>query len=153
MSFSVPCYLLASSASSQSPSSTSETNGENEMVINEYELERINKERRKARLPQLTRTQAAAAVSRKEMERAQRNDTSDFNAAHFLIGYTTGIPMPSAAGIAGAMMHTPPAAADTPATTSPIPESSSYKSGDDSPVAYDSGGGGSYDSGGGGGGD
>lgn len=169
MSFSYPFWLLDSSGQLQFASSNSETpsNGEDDMaVIDEYQLDRINKERKKAGLPPLTRVQAAAAVSRHEMERRERNDSSDFSIAHFLISYTIGIPMPSAAGIAGAMMHTPSKPVtdvnyDPPQERSAPSQindgHSSSKSGDDSPAAssssssYDSSPS-SSDSGGGGGG-
>lgn len=173
MAFSPPSLFFQSLAHCLSPSSTSETTGENEVaIISEYDLNRINNERRKARLSQLTRTQAAAAISRHEMERRERNDTSDFSVAHFLIGYTTGIPLPSVAGIAGAMMspgnpplprdahHVVPEAAyegasepvhilptNEPEHVHAVPDTD-YKSGDSAP-AYDSP---STDSGGGGGG-
>lgn len=92
----------------------------------DFDLEAINAERRRKGLPPLTREQARAAIrERAEMitrERPGTDPDNGFNVTHFLIGYLTGIPMPSTAGIMGAMMHptSPAPAADIPAP-SPAP--------------------------------
>lgn len=112
--------------------------------MTDYELQKVNAERRRRGLPPLTRTQAESAV------RSQSSSSSDpgFDMTHFLISYSTGIPMPSSAGLLGAAMHPQPPSPSydsSPSYSAPEPSSSH-----DSSSSYDSGS--SGDSGGGGGG-
>lgn len=113
-----------------------------EDAMDDYDLEKINAERRRKGLPPLSRSQADSAV-------ASRSDDGGFDATHFLIGYMTGIPMPSAAGIIGAVMHPSPSQADcspaysapdTPSFSSPGSCDSSYSSGGGSGDSGTSGG-------------
>jgi len=90
--------------------------------MSNYDLDLINAERRRKGKPPITPAQARTAVS--------TGPGSGFDMTHFLIGYATGIPMPSGAGIVGAMLH------PSSSTAAASPSSSS----DDS----FSGGGGSY---------
>lgn len=99
--------------------------------MTQYELEQINARRRAQGLPPLSRAQADTAL--RERASSARSDDSGFDTTHFLIGYLTGIPMPSGAGIMGAMMH------PSPAHSEPSQSSSSDSF---------SGGGGSYGGGG-----
>jgi hypothetical protein len=74
-----------------------------------YELDKINAERRRRGLLPLSLSQAREAA-----------DSHDGNSdlGHFLISITTGFPMPSVAGIAGAVLHS------SPSYSAPEPESS-----------------------------
>jgi|EndMetStandDraft_7_1072992.scaffolds.fasta_scaffold72012_4 hypothetical protein len=67
--------------------------------MSHMDLSRVNQERRRRRLKELTQEQA-----RRLAAHHQASDTR-LNLTDFLIGYTTGIPMPSADGIAGALLH------------------------------------------------
>lgn len=108
--------------------------------MTDAELERINVERRKRGLPPLTRLQATTAA----VHAPDRTD-SGFNFTDFLIGYTTGIPMPSTGGIVGSMLHPTPSRDDTPASSYSAPDPSPSPSYDSSPSysgGSDGGGGG-----------
>jgi len=86
------------------------------------DLDTVNHERRRKGLPPLNSDQARKAVQ----EHTPSSD-SGFDTTGFLIGYMTGIPMPSAGGIMGAALH----------HSSFTPPSDSYSSGSDS--SWDSG--------------
>lgn len=109
-------------------------------LMTDAELDRINTERRRKGLPPLSRLQATSAV----VASPQRYDDG-FSTTDFLIGYTTGIPLPSTGGIVGSMLHQ-----SSPSAPDPSPSQ-------DSGPSYDSGGspgggdGGGSDGGGGGG--
>lgn len=68
------------------------------------DLDQVNRERRHKGLPPLTRDQAYSAMRERPTAQAASHD-SGFDTTGFLIGYMTGIPMPSAGGIVGAMLH------------------------------------------------
>lgn len=87
-------------------------------------FETANEARRRKGLPMLTRSQAQAALSNIPVN-------SSFSVTDFLIGYTTGIPMPSVGGIVGSMLHSS-GNSDRPAYSAPeaapeISSSSSYE--------------------------
>ena len=115
--------------------------------MTEAELQRINEERRRRGLPPLSMSQARNAIEERRAS-AGTDDTADF-----LIGFMTGIPMPSPGGVMGAILHggNPAPACDSPSSESG-PSYSPPDSG--SPDSSSSGGGsdsGSSDGGGGGG--
>jgi uncharacterized membrane protein YgcG len=78
------------------------------MIITDERLASINAGRASRGLPPLTKQEAIKLVRDRRAEAvAQSNhseQSSDF-LMHFLIGYGTGFPLPSAGGIIGAMMH------------------------------------------------
>lgn len=131
--------------------------------IPNHELVRVNEERKRRKLRTLTETEASAALRARYVSSRgpsfQRDTSLDF-----LIGLETGIPMPSAGGFAGAMLHNAthhdeqrssncdPAPVYSPSdTTATMPDTTpsysppdttpSYSAPDPSP-SFDSGGGG-----------
>lgn len=96
--------------------------------VTQYDLDKINEERRRRGLPPLSRSQADTAVS------SRSDDSMDMN--HFLIGYMTGIPLPSMGGILGAAAHpsdyTPSQSYDSSPDSSPSSSSDSSSSSSDS---------------------
>jgi hypothetical protein len=82
--------------------------------MSHMDLSRVNQERRRRGLKAITYAQAQRL--------AAQHQTSDsgLNITDFLIGYTTGIPMPSAEGIVGAMLHdsSPSSSTDTGSSSS-----------------------------------
>jgi hypothetical protein len=127
-------------------------------------IDTINEERRKRRLPPLTNKQLKQAMAqRRETPRNEPSDSDD-GLVDFLIGYTTGIPMPSAGGIIGAALHQPASSSEAHASepspsgggssggggaSADISDSQPESSSPSSSSSSDSGGG---DGGGGGGG-
>lgn len=140
------------------------------MIITDEVLARINAGRAAKGLPPLEKqTAIKAATTRRQLavdQGSTRDQSSDF-LMHFLIGYGTGIPLPSAGGLIGAAMHSAsqqhdskPSKVDVnfsedfkpfPATETPSSKSDDRYS---SSSSYDSGSssGGSSDSGASGGG-
>jgi uncharacterized membrane protein YgcG len=104
--------------------------------MTDYELEKINAERRRKGLLPLNRSQANSALNSHPS-----NSDPSFDMTHFLIGYV-GIPMPSAACIIGAVTHPSPAHCDPSLSYSAPHPSPSYSSSDSSfsSSSYDSGG-------------
>jgi hypothetical protein len=106
--------------------------------MKDHELDQINAERRRRGLPRLSRVEAVRAVE------SRRADDGGFDMMHFLIGYGTGLPMPSGAGIMGAMLHqsSTPAYSATPSPepsySAPEPSPSPSYSSHDSGSSYDS---------------
>lgn len=75
--------------------------------MDEVKLARINTIRRREGRKPLTHAQAADLINqRRRADDYHRDETLDF-----LIGYTTGFPMPSTGGIIGAMLHSSSTAA------------------------------------------
>lgn len=70
-------------------------------MLTESDIIEINRRRRARGLPPLTLSQSRRLVS----DAHETVRASDSDAMDFLIGYTTGIPMPSTGGIVGAMLH------------------------------------------------
>lgn len=99
-------------------------------ITDEY-LERINAKRSAFNKTRLTRDQVRA-IPRHEYEGKSGSDLTDF-----LVGYLTGFPMPSAAGITGAVLHTSSSASASSSDDDTSSRSSSYDSGSSS---SDSGG-------------
>ena len=86
------------------------------------ELDRVNAERRKRGAPSLSVREANRAL--------QERGTSDDFVLNFLVSYGTGVPMPSAGGVAGFALHN--AASDSSWSSSDTGSSSSCDSGSSS---------------------
>lgn len=137
------------------------------MIITDEVLGKINAARAAKGLPPLEKQTAVKAVTQRRQlavdQGQQKEQSSDF-LMHFLIGYGTGIPMPSAGGIIGAMMHesskptsvdvsfTPSYADQKPVEHTPTPSSRDDDSHSYSSSSSDSGSSSSSDSGSSGGG-
>lgn len=136
------------------------------MIITDEALAKINAARARNGLPPFTKQQAVKlATERRELAISQSNssirpasDQSSQFLMHYLIGYSTGIPIPSAGGIIGAAMHesSKPTKVDvqfSPETwtnggvVTSSPEPSTSPSTSDSSSSYDSSSSSSYDSG------
>lgn len=118
--------------------------------MTDQELDRINVERFRRRLPPLSRAQAEEAARYRraaDETRGVARSSSDngFDVGGFMFGYLTGIPMASPGGIMGAALHP-----TSPAYGAPDPSPSpSFSNPADSGSSYDSGSsGGSFDGGG-----
>lgn len=74
--------------------------------MTQAELDRVNAERRQRGLPPLNTRQAYAALESRGIASRDQGDGSVLGsqALDFLVGYSAGIPLPSAGGLAGYMM-------------------------------------------------
>lgn len=72
-------------------------------MSHDFDLDEVNEQRRRKGLRPLTLAEAKAALSARDLTQTEtpHQDTS----MDFLIGITTGIPMPSTEGVVGAMLH------------------------------------------------
>jgi uncharacterized membrane protein YgcG len=78
------------------------------MIITDEKLAMINAGRAARGLPPLTKQEAIKLARDRRAEAIAQSNNSDQSSdflMHYLIGYATGIPFPSAGGLIGAAMH------------------------------------------------